>query len=50
MIRYIAALFLITGVATAQVVDIADPNLRTAIENALGKGAGTPSPLRRWRR
>ena len=26
--------------ATAQVVDIPDPNLRTAIENALGKGAG----------
>ena len=28
--------------ATAQVVDIPDPNLRAAIENKLGKAPGTP--------
>ena len=40
MIRYIAILFLITSVASAQVVEIPDPNLREAIEAELGKAAG----------
>ena len=34
--------FTLPSAATAQVVDIPDPNLRAAIENALGKAAGTP--------
>ena len=40
MIRYIAIFFLITSAASAQVVDIPDPNLRAAIERQLGKSAG----------
>ena len=28
--------------ATAQVIDIPDPNLRAAVENALGKASGAP--------
>lgn len=39
MIRYIVALFLITSVASAQVVDIPDPNLRAVIAASLGKTA-----------
>ena len=36
--------------ATAQVVDIPDPNLRAAIEGALGKNAGDLiTARRRWR-
>ena len=34
--------FTLPSAATAQVVDIPDPNLRAAIENALGKAAGAP--------
>ena len=34
--------------ATAQVVDIPDPNLRAVIENALGKHRVPPSPQMIW--
>ena len=40
---YLGVLFLMLALnATAQVVEVPDPNLRAAIENALGKPAGPP--------
>ena len=42
MICYIVILFLITSVASAQVVEIPDSNLRAAIASQLGKPADAP--------